>query len=168
MVPETKGLRKLSCRWDTGVWLGFRDESGEVFIGTPNGVIKVRTVRRKGSHEARWSDEVFGSVRGTPWEPEPGQSTDTLRSCIKIPRASDGIPETLQGTDKFRVDKGKLRPRITKSDVEDFGATLGCKACAASQRGETQTGIPHTEACRRRMEQEWEKSVTLDIREWWR
>ena len=62
LKPKSKGLHKLSCRWDTGVWLGFRDESGEVFMGTPNGVIKVRTVRRKGSHEARWSDEVFGSM----------------------------------------------------------------------------------------------------------
>ena len=35
------------------IWLGIREESGEVIIGTEDGVIKVRSVRRKATHEER-------------------------------------------------------------------------------------------------------------------
>ena len=33
LKPGTKGINKLLCRWEKGVWLGVIDESGETFIG---------------------------------------------------------------------------------------------------------------------------------------
>ena len=47
LKPKTKGINKFENRWDTGIWLGTRDESGEHLIGLPDGVIKVRSFRRK-------------------------------------------------------------------------------------------------------------------------
>ena len=49
----TEGIDKLETRWESGIWLGVRDESGEMIIGTKEGVIKVRTIRRKGTTEER-------------------------------------------------------------------------------------------------------------------
>ena len=43
-------------------------------VSTPEGVFKVRTVRRKGSHEERWNWEEFDMFRGSPWEPIPGRA----------------------------------------------------------------------------------------------
>ena len=40
--PKSKGVDKLESRWSSGVWIGLRDESGEILIGTELGVIKVR------------------------------------------------------------------------------------------------------------------------------
>ena len=37
---------KLDVRWESGIWLGVRDESGEVVIGTEKGVLKTRSFRR--------------------------------------------------------------------------------------------------------------------------
>ena len=39
---------KIQPRWENGVFLGIREESGEILVGTPTGVIKARSFRRKG------------------------------------------------------------------------------------------------------------------------
>ena len=46
LKPTSRGL-KLQSRWGGGIWLGVRDESNEAYVGTPEGVLKVRTIRRK-------------------------------------------------------------------------------------------------------------------------
>ena len=71
--PKSKGKMKADYRWLNGIWLGIREESGEYIIGTHEGVVKVRIVRRKGSHEERWNWEEFNAFRGAPWEPIPGR-----------------------------------------------------------------------------------------------
>ena len=43
-----------------------REESNEIFIGTEEGVIKVRTIRRKGSKTERWDGSQIDKMRGTP------------------------------------------------------------------------------------------------------
>ena len=63
----------MQPRWDTGIWLGIRDESGEVIIGTSKGVLKARSFRRKVIHNERWNFDTFSEMQGTPWEPIPGQ-----------------------------------------------------------------------------------------------
>ena len=45
------GTRKLESRWESGIWLGLRDETNEAIIGTSDGCIKARDVRRYGSEE---------------------------------------------------------------------------------------------------------------------
>ena len=49
----TAGRDKLQCRWERGVWLGVRDETGEVVIGTPMGVVKARDFKRIATKEER-------------------------------------------------------------------------------------------------------------------
>ena len=41
------------------------EESNEVFIGTEEGVIKTRSIRRKAGAE-RWNKELFNDITGTP------------------------------------------------------------------------------------------------------
>ena len=51
LKPKSVGKDKLHSRWGEGVWFGVREESGETLIGTREGVIKVRTFRRKAGAE---------------------------------------------------------------------------------------------------------------------
>ena len=44
LKPKSKGKAKAECRWEDGVFLGIRDESGEYIVGTPEGAIKVRSI----------------------------------------------------------------------------------------------------------------------------
>ena len=57
LKPMSKGRDKADSRWGEGVWLGIRDESGEHLIGTSEGVIKVRTIRRISEDSERWKWE---------------------------------------------------------------------------------------------------------------
>jgi len=45
LLPESVGVSKLDSRWSTGHFLGIRDESNELLIGTSQGVLKVRIIR---------------------------------------------------------------------------------------------------------------------------
>ena len=62
MRPRSRGKAKAQVRWESGVFLGIRAESGEYITGAKGGVIKVRTVRRKGSPDERWNWEEFDEI----------------------------------------------------------------------------------------------------------
>ena len=48
---NSKGQDKYLSRWGRGVWLGILERSGEVLIGTADGIVKARTVRRHADYE---------------------------------------------------------------------------------------------------------------------
>ena len=75
---KTAGKNKARSRWESGIWLGIRDESGEVIVGTSSGVVKCRSVRRKPTHEERWNRVQLDEMLGTPWEPVPGFTSDEI------------------------------------------------------------------------------------------
>ena len=54
-------------------------------MGTPDGVIKARTFRRKGSLEERWDKTLIMSVKGVPLEPVLGGGGVELTSRLTIP-----------------------------------------------------------------------------------
>ena len=69
---KSVGKDKYDSRWENGIWLGIREESGENIIGTKDGVLKARTIRRKATQDERWKDELFDAFRGVPWQPVLG------------------------------------------------------------------------------------------------
>ena len=46
---RSRGNMSAENRWNNGVRLGVREESGEYIIGAEKGIAKIRTDRRKGS-----------------------------------------------------------------------------------------------------------------------
>ena len=60
-------LNKWDARWGEGVFLGIRAISNEVYVGTPEGVIKCRAIRRR-VIDQRWNLDLFNRVRGVPWD----------------------------------------------------------------------------------------------------
>ena len=96
--PNSRGHHKLDCRWEICVWLGVKDNGPEVIIGTAEGCIKVRDVRRFGVDADKWKKEAVEAVKGTPWEPVPGQSSLELKSKVTI------IPEG------EKIEKSEVRP----------------------------------------------------------
>lgn len=76
----------MNCRWKAGRWFGIRKESAETVIGTKEGVIKVRTTRRRAGDRLNCDIELLRGRKGLPWKPVPGR--DSIEPPIKI-----GIPE---------------------------------------------------------------------------
>ena len=137
---------KLDARWGKGVWLGIREESNESLVGTPLGVIKIRTFRRRGSMEERWNLEEINGFRGVPWEPIPGREGIKIRSRVFVPETTDisGPAEV-----EARIP-ARRRFKITKADLDRHGTLLGCPGCQAYLE-QRDRAVNHSEECRQRL-----------------
>ena len=68
-LDRQKGhLNKLQAKWLVGVYLGLRLDTGELYIGLEQGVVRARAVRRRPGAAAR-DRSLFDGFRGTPWKP---------------------------------------------------------------------------------------------------
>ena len=99
-IPRDK-LSKLDPRWQRGIFLGRRDESAEVIIGTARGVEFSRSLRRMTDGE-RWSKEEYSTFIGAPWSP--------AGAAVEAPTR-------------------KARRYITQAMVAERGMTEGCQGC---------------------------------------
>ena len=144
---KSGGRDKLKYRWGSGVWLGTRQESGESWVGTERGVIKVRDIIRKGSHAESWNADNVKSMVGVPWRPNPERSDPEAH--INIPVPSEGIrSEPVRGVP---VHTGPWSLYILPKDTRDpeIGLTPGCKGCEKLNAGLPQPR--HTIPCRMRI-----------------
>ena len=145
-------LAKLDMAWSDGVFLGFRSQSGEVIVGTEDGVMKTRTVRRK-PEEERWHEENLKMVGGVPWRPSPGDDEGSaILPAMYVPEVEFNMREPDVEIRRPDVKEEELMPRrlyIKAKDVENFGATDRCKGCTAIIRGGPR--VAHSEACRKRL-----------------
>ena len=149
MRPKSKGKAKAMPRWESGVWSGIRDESGEYIIGTEKGYIKVRTVRRKGSEEERWNWEEFDRTRGLPWEPTPGRPGIEMTSRIGgDENKRDVLPKNEPEEPKEIIQRAF---RIAKADVLKHQITEGCAGCKKAITGGR--AVNHSEKCRSRFQE---------------
>ena len=143
-------LNKWDERWGEGVFLGVRPISNEVFIGTSEGVIKCRAIRRRVVAD-RWNPELLNSVRGVPWdlnmqpigEPSAEEHLKPLHIAEQIsqPIANDNDKQT-RGFKIFRRDI------LRREQEHGDGFTPNCPGCVAARRGT----IPknHSSTCRTR------------------
>ena len=63
-------------RYEEGIWLGLVMKSQEVIIGTPSGVVRARSVKRR-PEDVRWSADEVMKIVGTPW------NQVSSRTCFK-------------------------------------------------------------------------------------
>ena len=72
-------MAKFDSLWSDGVFVGYRSISGEVVVGTRDGVFKTRTVQRK-AYEHRWGKENLDMVGGVSWKtsPDGGEEEATM------------------------------------------------------------------------------------------
>ena len=64
---SSEPLNRMNLRCKVGVWLGVRNNSAVCFVGTAEGVLRVRELRRI-EHQNRWDKEVINNVIGVPWK----------------------------------------------------------------------------------------------------
>ena len=150
LKPKSKGRKKLESRWGSGVWLGIRDETNEVMIGTQEGIIKVRTIRRKASNEERWNITQLENMKGTPWEPVPGSDDREIRSKIRVRTEQENrdSPNVAEAVVEKRK-RAEYRFPIKRKDVDKYGMSEDCEGCRRLALGDPNTR-PHTESCRDR------------------
>ena len=69
LKPNSLGKDKLEARWGNCVFIGLRDDSSELLIGTSSGVLKIRSFRHHTMGADKWSADDIDSMTGLPWEP---------------------------------------------------------------------------------------------------
>ena len=113
------------------MWLG--NNSAECFIGNADGVFRAREIRRLEPQD-RWDTKAINNVIGVSW-----RMTDE-RWTVDRPEAQvDPIPIPPQ------------RETITKQDINEFGATIGCPGRNAIK--DNKRAQAHSDRCRMRIEE---------------
>ena len=110
----TGPMNRMNPRYQYGIWFGMRNNSTECFIGNADGAVRAREIRRL-EPQSRWDKEAVNNVIGVPWRMTDGRWTvDTPK--IRV----DPIPIPPLPFEGARIQ----RERITKQDIDEFGATV--------------------------------------------
>ena len=96
LKSDSAGKNKLVRRWEDGVWMGIRDESGESIIGTSEGVVQCRDFRRI-PEAYRWRSKGLSEIKGTPWQPTPGRDSIEIKCKTNMPSDESPTTEPAQG-----------------------------------------------------------------------
>ena len=67
-VPA-KQLVKGDLALHKAIWLGVGDSNGESFVGTTEGVIRGRTIRKL-QQDFKYDEQLLNQQHGTPWAPK--------------------------------------------------------------------------------------------------
>ena len=167
---STKPIQKMEERFREGIFLGMRMRSDETIVGTADGVIKARTIRRRPEGE-QWSAEEVKNMKGTPSMSVPGVQSDNITS--RVGREAEDEEDRLQVEEEPNEDGDVQQEPVTRekncareepmlrmmyvrrSDIVRFKGTLGCSGCKAIEEGARPK--PHNDRCRERIRQELEK-----------
>ena len=74
-----------------GIWLGFKWRTDERIIGTLDGVVKARTLRRRPIEDA-WHKDNIAALTGTVEQLVPGRKSDHIPVDLTTPPGKDGVP----------------------------------------------------------------------------
>ena len=134
-------MNRMNPRYQYGVCLGMRNNCAECFIGNADGVFRAREIRRLEPQD-RWDTDAINNVIEVPWRMTDGRWT------VDRPEARvDPIPIPPLPFEGVRVQ----RERITKQDINEFGATTGCPGCNAIR--DNKRAQAHSDRCRMRIEE---------------
>jgi hypothetical protein len=127
VTKPTSQVGKLASKWETGVWLGKRWGSGEHIIGTAEGIVRSRAIKRSPKDQT-WDQEAVAAVIGTPWRPD-GVEGLPLEIIPLPPQDVDPVPETATSEPKLPKPRSA---RITRADLVKYGVTRRCSRCQAT------------------------------------
>ena len=145
-----------------GIFLGARFKSDEIIVGTENGVLKARTIKRM-TEDKQWDREFLRNLQGTPRQPDPKVVSDQIHASLRnrvepdqdLHVGAHGQPAEVPPEVPVASEVNRPRPEpaarrmyVRKREIEKYGPTPGCQGCRAIARG---TSATHTETCRDRM-----------------
>ena len=146
-------MEKMNPRWEYGVFVGVRADSGDLWVATKGGLQAVRSVRRLPLEE-RWRPDNREYVKPVPWNrsgDDPNADGD-LPEEVEIPAGGAADAAGVAGAARVvLVNTREAVPKdfyIKKRDVEAHGHTKGCAGCRTMFHGGTRQN--HSADCRER------------------
>ena len=101
--------------------------TGEIIVGTKNGVWKTRSVRRRPLEE-RWAAESADMIGGVPWrvnDDDPNVDGEKLECEATEPKAEVWEVEEKGWLDEERVPRVSASKARTSSDTDTQKGVLG-------------------------------------------
>ena len=130
-----------------GVWLGHNRGSNEVLIGTPHGVVRAFSFRKR-DENSHWSPILAKGMQGLPKQPDPTR----LGSSVTIRVQSLGHGNCAEPV-VVSVPQQEVNPRrfrIVPNMLTAYGYTPGCVGWRHKRAGFA-TARDHSEARRKRI-----------------
>ena len=148
MASDAGKLGDLAVRYKEGIYLGMVLETSEKLIGTPEGIIKVRSINRC-PEDRRWDVGEIEKIVGTPWKPYVNLEDDRLKARVPAPPEE---AEPKEAVDKdLNMDPEPRGFMIQRSDLTKYGYTPDCPGCYAARN--TKKHKRHTPICRDRVKE---------------
>ena len=143
---------KLEARWETGVYLGVRDDTTEKIVGTKQGTFVVQSLRRK-PEEDRVDKDLINNLRGVPWDPNPEAGVGLeLPAPITLKPENPEVPRV--PIEAYEKPVQSRRHYILRADLAKYGFSENCRACEEVRKGRVRTGgVLHNPECRKRIEE---------------
>lgn len=155
---------KICDKLRDGTWLGTNERTEEHYIGTNNGVVKCRTIKRK-PEGYQWNAQQLQEMKGSVRQPVPGVKTDRVpigimdRTGKPVKQKSYSQSKTEHTAQKpaTRLDAAPMALKIFQKDVDKYQPTPGCRACTEVITGRDENrqsikyNVPHSQDCRARM-----------------
>ena len=139
---------KGESRWAEGHFLGVRNETGELIIGTNEGIIKAKDFKRLADPQQRWNAASLKQIRGSPWKPNPDVEDGEIHVKVKLPRDNEPITTQFRGVEN---EPNVRRLRIQPEIIKKLGFIINCNGCRAI-RDKEPVSRNHNEECRKRYE----------------
>ena len=146
-------MNRMDPRYQNEMWLGMRNNGAECFVGNTHGVFTAREIWRLEPLDT-WNAEAITNVIGVPW-----RMTDGRWSVDRQEARVDSIPTPPLSHEGARIQ----RERVTKQDINEFGATMGCPGCITIRDCRAQA---HSDRCRLRTEEIDSEPLRMEQRDW--
>eukprot|EP00971_Amphidinium_carterae_P141731 2807558-Amphidinium_carterae.2 len=153
-----KSKRDLDAKTEDGLFLGYSSRTSAVLLLMQSVVVQAQGMARH-SQERQWSYEIGEFLTGLPWSLSAAEAALAASVAAEANLPVAVVPVVPKPTEQRQF-------YVRRENIEKYGATVGCKACAAILAGQTKMGgISHSAECRARilaaMKAEGEVRATL-------
>ena len=137
----------LEAKMHPGWYIGHHGRRAALLVLTPEGVKRACAVKRLTAEE-RWDFEGLKQVTGLPWDVQSRERRSQVAAVADEEAQGVRLPPIVMAPPQ------KRRLYVLAADIERFGPTDSCAACAAVvMEGHTPSGLSHTDGCRQRIEE---------------
>ena len=127
-------VNKLESAWLEGIWLGRDSKTDEHLIGTPNGMVRSRALKRR-VERRRWDTTLLNAMIWDPWKPTPV----TRGRPLKV--RSDREPILMGPIPRLQVNPPDDADTVATPNLE---TTSGTTTQSVAER--TRVRLPESEA----------------------
>ena len=127
-------VNKLESSWLEGIWLGRDSKTDEHLIGTPNGMVRSRALKRR-VERRRWDTTLLNAMIWDPWKPTPV----TRGRPLKV--RSDREPILMGPIPRLQVNPPDDADTVATPNLE---TTSGTTTQSVAER--TRVRLPESEA----------------------